>query len=285
VDIASILNELSRRRIWVGVGVAVAAVIAMSAVFELPSFEKKSSVRGAASTDVLVDTRSSALGSIAIDVNELTTRAAVYARLIGATDVKKRIARLADAPADEITVVDMGLGTPGPQSAGGDSGLGTAAPPSPHALQIGAAAQEAHPVVKLQALAPTPTAAKKLADAAAGALISYVADAQAERAIPVRERVELRQLGVPQAALLVDEPDYLMAVAAFIGVFLAWCLVVLVVSRTAVALGELRAADTLSAPEADNLLVGLWDDPPAEGGFEGRRTRQHRQSQSQRAGP
>ena len=93
MDIASILNELWRRRSWVAAGAIVVALIALSVVFRLPGFDKKSDTSGAASTDVLVDTRSSALGSIAIDVNELATRASVYANIISTTAVRQRIAR------------------------------------------------------------------------------------------------------------------------------------------------------------------------------------------------
>lgn len=279
MDIASILNELWRRRIWVGVGIVVAGVVAMSVVFNLPSLEKKSTVTAAASTDVLVDTRSSALGSIAIDVNELTTRAGVYARMIGTPAVKERIARLAGAPVEEIGILDMGMGTSG----SGSAGLAETAVGTPGTLGLGATTQEAHPAVKLQALAPTPAMAKRLADAAAQGLVSYVAGVQEERAIPPRERVVLRQLGSPQAIVLVDEVGFSKAIGAFIGVLLAWCLLLLVVSRTAAALRELRAADDRMAPENDNLLVGLWDDTPGDGRLEELRADRDLTSPSRRA--
>lgn len=283
MDIASILNELWRRRIWVGVGILVAGVLAMSVVFKLPSFEKKSTVTSAASTDVLVDTRRSALGSIAIDVDELTTRAAVYARMVGTTAVKKRIAELAGAPAEQIAVFDTSLGTPAPSP--GDVSPVTPTPPSPGGLQIVASTQEAGPAIKLEALAPTPTAAKQLADAAAAALISYVAGVQEQRAIPAAERVVLRQLGSPEAVFHIAGPDYAKAIAAFIGAFLAWCLLVLVVSRTVAALRELRAADELSAAENPNLVVGPWDPDAADWSFEELGTDQDLASPSQHTRP
>jgi hypothetical protein len=281
VDIASILNELWRRRTWVGVGIVVAGVIAMSVVFNLPSLEKKSTVTAAASTDVLVDTRSSALGSIAIDVNELTTRAGVYARMIGTPAVKERIAGLVGAPAEKIGILDMGMGTSASRQAGSaETAPGTM---SPGTLLLGATTQEAHPAVKLQALASTPAAAKRLADAAAQALITYVAGVQRERAIPPRERVVLRQLGSPQAIVLVEEVGFSKAIGAFIGVLLAWCLLLLVVSRIAAALRELRAADDMMAPENDNLLVGLWDETTGDGRLEELRADRDLTSPSRRA--
>jgi len=283
MDIASILNELWRRRIWVVVGIVVAGVIAMSVVFRLPSFEKKSTVTSAASTDVLVDTRTSALGSLAIDVTELTSRAAVYAGMIGTTEVKERIAKLADAPAEQIAVVDVTLGTPAPSP--GAVRPSTPAPPSPGGLGIVATTQEASPAIKIQALAPTPTAAERLADSAAKALISYVTEQQERRALPAAERVVLRQLGSPQAVVQIDEVGNTKAIAAFIGVLLAWCLLVLIVGRTVTALRQLRAADELSAAEGRNLVVGPWDAQPADWSLEELRTGQDDGSPSQYTRP
>ena len=284
MDIASILNELWRRRIWVGVGIVVAGVLAMSVVFKLPSFEKKSTVTSAASTDVLVDTRTSALGSIAIDVDELTTRAAVYARMVGTTAVKERIAKLAGVPAEQIAVVNASPSTPVPSSPGAASPV-TPPPPSPGGLRIVATSQEASPAIELQAQAPTPSAAERLADSAAKALIANVAETQERRSLPAAERVVLRQLGSPQAVVRIDEPGYTKAIAAFIGAFLAWCLLVLVVSRTAVALRQLRAADEVSAAENRNLVVGPWDPPPADWSFEELRTDEDLASPSQHTRP
>jgi hypothetical protein len=264
VDIASILNELWRRRRWVAAGAIVVAILALSVVFRLPSFEKKSDTSGVAATDVLVDTRSSALGSIAIDVDELTTRAAVYANIISTTAVRERIARLVDGAPDEIGIVDTSTGTPG--STEGQTGERTPQPSG--GLKIGASTLEAHPAVKLEAFAPTPRTAKRLANASATALISYVAGVQEARAIPPRERVVLRQLGPPQTVLLVDGPDYLMAIALFIGLMLAWCLVVLIASRTAEGLRELRDPAAPRAVDEGNLLIGLWDRAGADARLE-----------------
>jgi hypothetical protein len=281
MDIASILNELWRRRLWVGVGVAVSGVIALSVVFTLPSLERKSSVTGAASADVLVDTRSSALGSIAIDVHDLTTRAAVYAGMIGTTEVKERIARLADTRVDRIGVMDMGTGAPQATELAEGSPEGR----PPEGLSIGATTQEAHPAVKLQALAPTADSAKRLADASAKALVEYVADVQEQRAIPPRERVVLRQLGPPQAIVLVDETGFAVAIAAFIGILLAWSLGVLVVSRTSAAVAELRSPPGQRPAETGNLLIGLWDDRPADGRVDELRRRRDLASLSKRTKP
>jgi hypothetical protein len=279
LDVALILNELWRRRLWVGAGLVIAAIIALSLVFKLPSLERKSTVTSASSTDVLVDTRSSALGSIAIDVNDLATRAAVYARMIGTTAVKQRIARHADVPVDRIAVLDMGTGTAPDltrRSEASESGAG---------LSIGATTQEAQPAVKLQALAPAPDTAKRLANASAGGLIDYVASIQEQRAIPARERVVLRQLGLPQTVVLVDKAAYLTAIAAFVGLSLAWCLLVLIASRTATALVELRMP--VSAPSADggNLLVGVWDTQGPDGRLDDQRARRHVASPTRRTRP
>jgi hypothetical protein len=281
MDIASILNELWRRRLWIAVGVGVAALVALSVVFRLPSLERKSSVSGAASADVLVDTRSSALGSIAIDVNDLTTRAAVYAGMIGTTEVKQRIARLADMEVDRIGVMEMGTGPPEVSQLAEGSPAGR----SPEELSIGATTQEAHPAVKLQALAPTPAAAKRLADASAKALVEYVADLQEQRAIPPRERLILRQLGPPQAIVVVDQAGLGQAIAAFVGLLLAWCLGVLVVSRTGAALAELRSPPGETAPETGNVLIGRWDDRRIDGRVDELRRRRDLASLSKRARP
>ena len=237
MDIASILNELWRRRIWVALGAIVALVVAISTVYSLPGLEKKESVTSVASADVLVDTRHSALGALSIDVSELSTRASIYAQMVGTTEVKRQIARAAGVPAGQILSAPSEPGTTLPAGV----------------MSVSAFTVEGNPVVKIQASAPTVDGARTLAGAAAQALVAYVAEVQEERALLARERVELRQLGAPIAGVAVVKANYGKAVAAFFGILIAWSVMVLVIARIAGSLRELRAE------ERRNVLFGIWN--------------------------
>jgi hypothetical protein len=257
MDIASILNELWRRRWWMALGILVAGAVAATTVFELPSFEKKVSGTGVARADVLIDTQHSALGSIEEDVSELVTRASIYSRMFGSTEVKKRIADAMDVPVEQIGVLDQKAVEAGITDVGGG-------------LLVGGSTQESHPVVRIGTQAPSMELAERLASVSREALIGYVAELQRETDVPPRDRVVMRELGAPQGDVITTAASYKNAVGAFIGILLAWALLVLVVARTIVALRELRAA------EKRDTLTELWelDIPPEDDDPQGVEARQ-----------
>ena len=79
MELALALNRLWHRRIWVALGVIVAAAVAIESSHAL----KKTSY-GTASTQMVVDAPTSALGNLKTSLVPYTARAIVYARLTNA---------------------------------------------------------------------------------------------------------------------------------------------------------------------------------------------------------
>jgi hypothetical protein len=276
MEIGYILNELWRRRLWLALGFLLAVAVAVSTVYSIPSFEKKTLELGAASTEILVDAPRSPLGALSgtsnvpnADVQTLVTRAQVYARLVGTPPVKERMARAVGVPSENIATGGPG---PGVDSTGGEVSAeerGNQLLAEGNALRLVATSSLDIPVVTLATQGATAEEAIRLADAAAAAIAGYISEIQDRQDISEADRVVIQQLGSAQGGTVNPGVDYTVTALAFVGAFGIWCLLVLLGSRTALSWRGARAAQArergpVSGPKEDGQSDARRERPEHE---------------------
>lgn len=103
------LRQLWRLRLLVGLGVLLAAALAIVLTFNVSlspfSVKRQQTVFGAAQTTIYLDTARSAIATSSNDVSKLTARAQVIGRVIDSGEVKGRIARSMSIVPNRVTVV------------------------------------------------------------------------------------------------------------------------------------------------------------------------------------
>jgi hypothetical protein len=246
LDTAQILRILWRHRLWVTLGWIVAWFVAYAVTFKVtfpPGFEPRGIEFGAASTKILIDAGRSPLLDVEAEVDPLSTRAQVYARLVESDPVKEAIAREAGFEPDEIVI-------------GGRTAISTFRSAREPAAEQRAnqlaeesqqkrllfSAEEELPVLSIFAQGRTANEAIRLADAGAQGLIAYVETLQARGSVRAASKVELRQLGGARGALVNPSASETLALLVFVGVFVFWCIIVLLGANVVTGLRDAGGA-------------------------------------------
>ena len=101
MEFVSILRELWRRKRLLVPAVLLAALVAISSSYKLPSLEKRGLQLGAASSQILIDSPASTLvgGADANQLSTLATRARVYAQYLSSLEARDDISRASGIPA------------------------------------------------------------------------------------------------------------------------------------------------------------------------------------------
>jgi hypothetical protein len=261
MEIAQILKTLWRRKLWVALGFCLAAVAAWATSYKVtfpPSFESRSIEFGSASTQILLDTgQYSPLYDLEAPLEPLAERAHVYARLVESEPVQEVIAQEAGYRPFEILI----SGRTASQDFTRSSKEASAEQRSKELAgeaelkRLLFAAEEGLPVLSIYAQAPTPEEAMRIADAGARGLTNYVNTLESRKETSAANRVELRQLGAARGGWVNQGASRPLALMAFLGVSLGWCVVVLLGSNLVAAL---RRPD--SPRECFNCGAGLLDD-------------------------
>jgi hypothetical protein len=219
-----------RRRAWLGVGILVALLAALSTGFKVdllpPSLERDSREFASATTQVLVDTpEPSSLLDLSRVLTPLAERANVYSRLLTSPTLVQLAAREADVPADRIEA------------------KGPFNPNQPRAVREPTAERRAQqlysesteyrlrfeseqnlPLVTIFAQAPSVAEAERLANGAAQGLRTYVERIQREQGIRGKDRATVSQLGPATGGLINPGASQQVALLTFMGVLVAWWL-------------------------------------------------------------
>jgi hypothetical protein len=87
------------------------------------------------------------------------------------------------------------------------------------------------PVINILAQAPSAAAATTLADATVAGLREYIGQLEAEGKVVTNHRVVLRQLGAATASVDAPSASKTLAILAFMGVFVLWCVLMLAGAR------------------------------------------------------
>jgi hypothetical protein len=232
MELARALKALWKRRRLVALGAVIAAIAATLSAFTVgifpPSLTPRTNTFATASTQILVDTPSSAFANLEEEVEPLNTRAAVFARFLASPLAITLIAREAGLPADAIE----GQG-PYEQNLPVFEQEPTAEKRSSEIIGEGAVYRLRFennsdlPIVTVFAQAPTADEAHQLADAAPEALSSYISHIQEVQKTPAKRRVEVRQLGDATGGVVNGGANAQIAALVFFVVLVLWCLLLI----------------------------------------------------------
>ena len=230
MDLIKILNELWDRRRWVIAAGVLALLVSISTQYSLPSFEKKALLVGAASSQVLIDSQTSAIADVDRDPAPLANRAVVLAQYMSSAEARNQIA-------EKMGLSPSQISADGPFSSLTDRSTYQATPAGPRANQLTEEnaiyrmvfdAQLSLPIISIYTQAPDSTGAIELASAATTVLTSYVTDL--DEGIPQGRQITVSPLGEPEGGTVNDGANPALAVLAFLGVFVVLC--------TAIVLGS-----------------------------------------------
>lgn len=240
MDLVHVLKALSHERRWVIVGACVALLAACLAMFKIsvlpPELTPRSSAIAAGSTEVLVDSQQTFLGDLRREIEPLTQRAGAYAHFVESQAVVDALSRTTKIPSQDIALH-------GPVSAPSEAAAPTSEQRAndlsqdaePYRVQVNFNGEL--PILSIFTQAPTVDGARVLANGMATALRTVVADIQehSDKGVNRVDSVQIRQLGVAKAGMVSESASYVLGVLAFIGVFGASCIFILVARNFGVA--------------------------------------------------
>jgi hypothetical protein len=234
MEFALILRELSKRRRALAVGVLVAALAAVFSVYRLDGLglKSRSLQYSSATTQVLVDTPSSALGNLTQALPPLQARATVYANFMASPSVLQLIGQKAGIPGDQIYAagpIDPLVPRIVQEPTAVQRNVEITGETTPYRLNFND--DPNLPQIGIYAQAPKTAQAVRLAEASVQALKQYLAELQSSENIPPQSRAVIRQLGSANGSVVDAGIGKALACIAFLGVFLLWCVMTLVVVR------------------------------------------------------
>ncbi len=250
MDLIRILDELWHRRRWVIAAAFVALLVGLSTGYKLPSFEKRELLTGAASSQVLIDSSTSAIGDVERDPAPLATRAVVLAQYMSSAEARTAIAK-------KMGLSPTQIAADGPFSTLTNRSTYQATPAGPRANQLTEEnavyrlvfdAQLELPIISIYTQAPDADSATKLASAATSVLSGYVAGLDA--GIPKASRIIVSALGKPEGGTVNDGANPILAILAFLGVLLVLCTLIVLLSGLARQWREAKSSDN-AAPEPE----------------------------------
>jgi hypothetical protein len=228
MDLIRILNELWNRRLWVVAATVVALLVGISTNYKLPSFEKRAQLVGAATSQVLIDSSTSAIADVDRDPGPLANRAVVLAQYMSSAEARTAIAA-------KMGLSPTQIAADGPFSTLTDRSTYQATPAGPRANQLTEEnaiyrlvfdAQLSLPIISIYTQAPDATGATKLASAATGVLTGYVVEL--DKGIPPARQIIVSRLGEPEGGTVNDGANPILAFLAFLGVLVVLCTLIVV---------------------------------------------------------
>jgi hypothetical protein len=248
MELVRILRELLGHRRALVVGVLVALAAAILSVYHLDGFSLKS--RGlrysSAATTVFIDTPASVLGNVTQNFEPLQARATAYANFMASPTVLNLIGHRVGIPGDQIYAagpVDPSVPRIVEEPTAVERNVEITGETDPYRLNFNN--DPNLPTVGIYAQAPSTQLSIALANAAAVALNEYVSNLENENHTSAGDRVVVRQLGSATGGVVDAGIDKSLAGMAFIGVFLAWCVLILLATRFR---GYWRASEPLARP-------------------------------------
>jgi hypothetical protein len=216
MELAEILKIFWSRKLITLAILAIAIAAGVGA-----KLASRSTPKGAATVQILVDSPNSALANLVQNTTPLTARATVFAQVMASQAVIEDIGNAASIPSGQITAE-------GPYSGSGQK-LDVVVPSEARGNQLLAqgakyrltfVAQENQPLITTSVQAPTAAAAAKLAGAVYPGVVAYIGSLQKSLNTPNAQRVTIRQLGPPQSGTVSSGAGATTAVAAALGVLL-----------------------------------------------------------------
>jgi hypothetical protein len=248
MDFAQIIKELYLKRGWVAFGVAVALFAGLSTAYKIslfpPSLEKKALSIGTADTQILIDTPASSLTDLGVRLDPLAERASVYSRFMTSRPVRAAIAE--EVGLDEHQIIteaplrsNQPLNAQEPVAAERSKKLLE----EDEAYRLRFQTDDGLPTITIFAQAPRAEDAIRLANAGAAGFARYVKAIQAKQEIPRTRRVQVRQLGRAEGGMVAEKVNMSLAAVTFIGAFIVWCLLILLVTTLARNVRQLQDSE------------------------------------------
>jgi len=272
MEAVTILRELWRRRVFVGVAALVAILVGLTLTYtpSLPPESRKYEV-GVATARILVDTPESQVIEIAPKGSEtLGARANLLANLMIEGDVKDSIAATVGLSPRKLIAGTESVGELPEAVADATSD------PRAHTLVtrlVPNPSGEPLPIIEVEAQAPAAGEAADLAAAAVNGLDEYLDSKAAVDQVPDARRLEVAALGAPQAREDERGPRRMIALAAALFVFLVGCALTIATSKLVLAWRDASLEEGGSGVDErgarpDSAVVGEtvdWsgDDDPA----------------------
>jgi hypothetical protein len=253
MDFALVIRELWQRKAIVAVGVLVAAVAAVLSVYRFDGLTLKARQmqHSGASTQILVDTPSSVLGSTSESLDPLDARAIVYANFMASPAVLEVIASQVGLHGNQLYAAGP-VDTLQPRTVQEPTELkrnvqitGESAP-----YRLNFNSDPNLPTIGVFAQAPTTAEAVALANASVVGLKRYVTGLEKTDNVPASQRVVIRQLGQASGGVTDAGISKSLAAIVFFAALVLWCIVVLVGVRFRAnwrASGHIAAGESLDA--------------------------------------
>ncbi len=234
MELALAFRELWRRRWIVALGILVAAVAAVLSVYRLDGFTLKarSLQHSGASTQILVDTKSSVLANVSPSFEPLNSRAIVYANFMTSPVVLELISRQVGLRGDQIYAAGP-VDTLQPRTVQEPTELSrniqVTGESAPYRLNFNSVTNL--PTIGVYAQAPTTSVAIALANASVVGLQKYVTGIEKAENTPAASRIAIRQLGTATGGVVNSGISKSLAALVFAAMLLLWCVLVLVGAR------------------------------------------------------
>lgn len=225
MDTITILRELWRRRLALGIAAVVALLVGAVVAFNIsplpPQLESRSYTVAIANSRIFVDTPASQVVEVSPKGSDtLGARATLLSNLMTEGVVRAAIARAAGLrPHQIVATSDTAVGEPRPDPSAADTRKAYVV----RTRVVTNTAGEQLPIIEIEAQAPDAPRAVALASATVSGLSNYLERrAIAEKVAPTK-RLRVSGLGAPQAHEVTRGPGLLMALAAAVLSFLAGC--------------------------------------------------------------
>lgn len=264
METVTILRELWRRRVLVGLAALAAILVGLMLTykFSLPP-ESRTFKVGIATSRILVDTPDSQVVDVAPRGSETVgARANLLANLMTQGEVKAAIAQRAGLrPTQLVSSAESAAELPLAESTQGDDSQA-------HLMMtrlVINAGGDPLPIIEVDAQAPDAGSAARLATAAVTGLRAYLDSKAATEEVSDARRLRVSGLGAPQVREDIRGPRNLTALGAAAFVFLSGCVGILIVSalargwRVATEQGKASAVDhdrTTSGDPVDHQRSG-----------------------------
>jgi len=235
MELAIAIRRLLRHRVLVSLGLVLAFVAGILSVYRIDgtSLVARGGVRhSTASTEILVDSPSSALANLQQDVTPLQSLAETLANVAPSYAVMKLIGQRAGLLGSQLYAqgpVDQSLPRTMLEPTDLQRNVELTGEQAPFRLQFNV--DPNIPEIGVAAQAPTTAEAVKLANATYLGLNDYVSQLQQAGAVRPSDRVVLRELGQAHGAVDAPSAAKSLALLAFVGVFVFWCVMILVSER------------------------------------------------------
>ncbi|MDX6653692.1 MAG: hypothetical protein QOH18_393 [Solirubrobacterales bacterium] len=232
MELVRVMKALRRQRRLVAIGAVLATIAAILSIYQVslypPGLTGRTNEFATASTEIVVDTPSSAFANLTQEISPLATRATVFSRFLASPLAIELIAREAKLPANAIEgqgpyEQNLPLFQQEPTAEKRSSQI-----VGQRALyRLRFENNPTLPVIAVYAQAPTSEEAHRLADAVPAALGAYIENIQQEQKTPAKHRVVVRQLGHATGADVNAGVNVQIALLVFFVVMILWCLLLI----------------------------------------------------------